>query len=916
MRYHNDDTYWVAQIKETEVDIEECYSIQQNNDGYSSCGQKGEGSGGAVTWENHKPKTLAMSNNLSNTLVIGYPDYMLFAPSSAPSGHPSLSQAPSKVPTMSPTKNPTMSPSRTNLDRRDLSELDKHGAVVIYYYYDTAEPDRFPHRLDFTEIDPFYLFGSEEGEKFGEGVAISASGEVVCIGSPGIDSVQCYSYREYTWSPLGSPITPKVNVPEGIQFGFRVGLSYDGTSLVVAAPEASASASAEKSGAIYAYEYDVTTEVWLGVESILYGTVAHQQLGIKGVAVDDINFLVHAVDVDNTRYSYKFQVLCDDPFSVKDQSSNIFQVQCRCTTGFLAFNNDEGLTDVLRPQENDVCVPAIESGNAAVTSHSFTITIKSSKVVDTKRTSLIRHELDKDEPVPITEKISRSVNAREPSMQYILVKDLLPGYRYTIDVEYYDDLLQSGEKTRRLSVPLVTTCTGDNSVTDDLTGRPRNLQVFQRNGYVMYTFQDNSVCEEGFSFSRSDEVGEFLTDFSAAGVSFTNDYYVSPSKPYGGSVEPESSYSDDLSSSQLIVGKRYAYCVRAIRPDHYMESPYESIEERRSLTSSASACAAHTIQWEASIRGLVTTEPNAGNLPVEDVTVEWFLLDENKNELVCNGCSGTTETDKGGVFRIDIRADAEVLNNNDDFPVKLLYSKTSPGPIVHHFLCNLGKVPCNQFEENLIYFQHLQFDKEIHIYDDTSIPMSGKITVADTDGCVINEVTVCAMHNSTSGENEEIVCVNTDSSGIFILPVVAGATVHYLDLSYFDHDFVAVNTEKDFSQGILVVPESAPFFGFDFEDTTKSPLRVEVVGGKCNKVLGKSYVVMSIAGCEWEPDPVIQYGIYDYDNIPAHIINVEVKDVVEIKDEKEKSIFPIWQYLQGTSPIIRSIDLRQVPDER
>lgn len=38
-------------------------------------------------------------------------------------------------------------------------------------------------------------------------------------------------------------------------------------------------------------------------------------------------------------------------------------------------------------------------------------------------------------------------------------------------------------------------------------------------------------------------------------------------------IVPETQASDDLELSNLIVGKEYAYCVRAINNKHYMDSP-------------------------------------------------------------------------------------------------------------------------------------------------------------------------------------------------------------------------------------------------------------------------------------------------------------------------------------------------------
>jgi len=277
--------------------------------------------------------------------------------------------------------------------------------------------------------------------------------------------------------------------------------------------------------------------------------------------------------------------------------------------GYLAFNDGSGLTQVLRPGEDDICVPAIESDNVDVESTSFTISLRSSIEVDLNLASLVRHEKDTEEPVLLPGRISRTETEGDTEEQSILVSDLQPGRRYTFSFTTNDDLIQVGSQVVTLSIPVVMTCSGD--VSDDLTGRPKKFKIMQMDGYVMFEFEDNSLCEEAFSFSRSDEVDEFLTDFSKDALSFTSDYFYSSSDPFKGLVTPERQSSDDLRVSQLTVGKEYAYCVRAVKADLYMESPYQAFEERRILTTSASTCGAHKIQWEASIDGLVTTEPSA-----------------------------------------------------------------------------------------------------------------------------------------------------------------------------------------------------------------------------------------------------------------------------------------------------------------
>ena len=284
-----------------------------------------------------------------------------------------------------------------------------------------------------------------------------------------------------------------------------------------------------------------------------------------------------------------------------------------CRSGYLASNGRSGLTQLLRNGENDVCVPAINSGNVIVTSTTITMIFSSRTVVHTSDIYLTRHDLDGNVDIDIEDKVSRvdentSLQLSDATRkQYVMINDLRPGYRYTITAKFRPF---GGSYNESVEAPTVLSCSGI-SDTADLTGRPRNFQVHQMNGHVMFQFVDNSLCEEAFSFSRSSEVDEFLTDFSAGAVSFTSDYYFTASTPYESLIMPELEASDDLRLTELDVGKRYAYCVRAIKQDHYMDSPYEGVNERRLLTSSEAACAAHTIAWEASIDGIVTTVKTA-----------------------------------------------------------------------------------------------------------------------------------------------------------------------------------------------------------------------------------------------------------------------------------------------------------------
>ena len=222
-----------------------------------------------------------------------------------------------------------------------------------------------------------------------------------------------------------------------------------------------------------------------------------------------------------------------------------------------------------------------------------------------------------------------------------------------------------------------------------------------------------------------------------------------------------------------------------------MDAPFALSTERRLLTSSLNACDAHKILFEAGINGLVTTEPNAGSLPIEDVLVEWELLTaDHSSALSCDGCSGEIHTTDGGAFHIKIKADDDYLKgrNEDEIPVRIKYSKSTftlddndeELEIKHLFLCNEGQDECDAENGDIEFISHLNFVKSVHIYDDTSVPFSGRIIHSNTrsreapDGCPIVGGEVCLLHNTTQGILEVLMCVESDRNGEFVAPVIIG----------------------------------------------------------------------------------------------------------------------------------------------
>ena len=185
--------------------------------------------------------------------------------------------------------------------------------------------------------------------------------------------------------------------------------------------------------------------------------------------------------------------------------------------------------------------------------------------------------------------------------------------------------------------------------------------MYFSNEYYL-SFEDCSLCEEAYSFTRTS-----YEDGNNKPVSFTRDYFFISMQDYGSKLDPLTEASDDLAKSKLIVGRDYKYCVRAVHPILYMDHPFDHDGLGRTLLSSSDTCADHRIQWEASIHGKITTEPNAGSLPIKDVQVHYLLLKgDEEMPIECDGCSGIQETTEGGSFDISFNIDHEALYNKDE----------------------------------------------------------------------------------------------------------------------------------------------------------------------------------------------------------------------------------------------------------
>eukprot|EP00957_Ditylum_brightwellii_P147540 11235948-Ditylum_brightwellii.AAC.1 len=93
-------------------------------------------------------------------------------------------------------------------------------------------------------------------------------------------------------------------------------------------------------------------------------------------------------------------------------------------------------------------------------------------------------------------------------------------------------------------------------------------------------------------------------------------------------------------------------------------------------------------------------------------------------------------------------------------------------------------------------------------------------------------------------------------------------------------------------------------------DVEKARVIVDIVGGLCDKQLGTSTVHMKIVGCDWNKIATPQPGdlntftqngpTHIYNNVPAHLLDIQVTD---IKNRNGERIYHIFNFFQGTRPL-------------
>jgi len=190
----------------------------------------------------------------------------------------------------------------------------------------------------------------------------------------------------------------------------------------------------------------------------------------------------------------------------------------------------------------------------------------------------------------------------------LTVSDLTHGKRYIFLYEpYVSSVIDKLAFDVFYGIGIVTCSCPDSNGTypTDQTGKPINLSVIQKNGFVSMNFTDNSECEEAYSFTRQ-KIG-FPTI-----ISYASNYYFYSQSKCGNNLFPGQSYADDLSMSLLDVESTFTYCSQAVAPNYVADAKSTTAYRM----SSDSSCQDVTISWEASVQGLITSKSSAGSVPI------------------------------------------------------------------------------------------------------------------------------------------------------------------------------------------------------------------------------------------------------------------------------------------------------------
>ena len=634
---------------------------------------------------------------------------------------------------------------------------------------------------------------------------------------------------------------------------------------------------------------------------------------IAGSALSQLSLSPRASLNKTTSYSFK-------PMDYADKQALFGK-----TIKFIAFVNDgDGNVSLPPPKIVFSNINWIQLRSLSIVSTSFTdINVKfanSSVAANISKFVLSMKKVLSPYSIQDTDK-ANSVYARSDLVAGLTYGQLEAGIRYSFLYQpAYDNgtIIQADLRNQFFGYGIVMcTCTPSSG---EQTGSPAAVSVKQQYGFISITFTDYSVCEDAYALTRR----QIIQNTTYPPVSFAPSYFFYSTSECGLQLRPGRNFADDLSLSRLDVSATYMYCSEAIAPN-YMASEYIYNPNR---VSSDPACQTVIIAWEASISGLITSKADTGSIPIQSVVISWQLMDPYNETVVMNCtsiqsiCSGSYTTDTSGSFKAEFWADEPQyrLTRTDPIPVLVTFYRSFDNQS-DTFLSNNEQtmIPPSGM---IIFLKHLEFDRSLFIVDASTVAFTGSVFVRNTSfgskyGCPVVQAKVCAFESKTmtggSTQNFQLACHETNSDGLFNLPLPIGAIVHNVTVSYYDHEFsVASNNPfaDQYKNGLVIDPRNT-YYDNNFVDLTVAPVALDIVGGLCNKTLGETtYIRYTILGCNWKGN-ILQKKKKEMNSlqyVPAFVINFS--DVI-VLDSRNVSISVINNYFSEKHLVV---DLRKWVD--